>query len=167
MRSPDERMPRSLILRSARAEDAPAPALRLLQASGNPDWRIRSWCREGRLFVLSDLGAHPEKEPVAAAVVIPLSETAHELRVLGVRESSTALARHLLGEVADVLRGRGARRLVTATSDTEIAAMALLRESGFRFARVERDARTSSRGWPGGTATSVPARDVVWFEEEL
>ena len=57
----------------------------------------------------------------------------------------------------------GASRVVVATASADIDNLRFYQRRGFRMDRVERDAFTAERGYPGVEVDGIPVRDQVWF----
>lgn len=57
----------------------------------------------------------------------------------------------------------GAVRVVVATATADINNLEFYQRLGFRMDRIEHDAFTPKRGYPGLYANGIPLRDAVWL----
>src|SRR5438874_574867 len=112
---------------------APPPALEtLLLRSSTTD--------TGERYCLADAAAERDDDPVGVALVGPGDDgRTMELRFLSVAPDrrGAGLGRRLLGDVCDVLRAKGVRRLVAATGQTDFERVALFQKAGFQFSHAD------------------------------
>jgi N-acetylglutamate synthase-like GNAT family acetyltransferase len=105
---------------------------------------------------------------IVAHLQIVESDTADEieLRSLAVVEQCRrrGIGRALVERAVAECRAEGARTLLVATASADVANLRFYQLLGFRMLRVERDAFTTSGGYPAGlTIDGIPLRDRVWL----
>jgi ribosomal protein S18 acetylase RimI-like enzyme len=78
------------------------------------------------------------------------------------------VGRKLLAAVLQRLRHCGTRRVIVATSTSNIGALAFYQRAGFRMWRVERDFFGPAWGYPiGAEEHGIALRDMLWLDQDL
>jgi GNAT superfamily N-acetyltransferase len=124
--------------------------------------RLDAYLHLGRVLVATLDGS------IVGHLQIVESSTADEveLRSLAVVEERRrrGIGRALVERAVAECRADGAHTLVVATATADVANLRFYQLLGFRMLRVERDAFTTSGGYPAGlTIDGIPLRDRVWL----
>src|SRR4051794_15661388 len=124
----------------------------LFELADDSPQQLDAYIDQGRVLVAVDDGA--------GGGHLPLIEEELRSRAVGGDRGGEGIGRALVARGVD--ESGGALRVATAAAD--IGNLRFYQRLGFRMLRVERDAFTTSDGYPEGlTIDGIPLRDRVWL----
>jgi len=150
-----------LLLREVDHGSDRSGALDLLATAGWAPDRLADWAATGTLLELYDPA---DGVPRGAALVEVVHDGVYQLRAWAatIDTADPAVSGRLVQAVSDALRRAGGRRVVASVGDADAQRLTLLREAGFRFMSVERDASNAAQG-----GRCDGSRDLVWMDQDL
>lgn len=140
----------------------------LMRLADDSETEIRSYLQTGRLFLLGlgDLNHAPDGQ----ILVQEREKGFAEIKSLSISPQiqHVGLGTFFLREVLASLKKERTTHVEVSTSTADLDSIKFYQRNGFRLVRVERDAFTSSNGYPESlSGNGIPIRDRIWLDIQL
>lgn len=144
----------------------PRGALRtLFEEAEDSSAELNSYIDAGELLV-----AIASDVPVGHLQLIDDGTATSEIKNMAVGDAyrGRGIGRRLIEAAIDLARVKGRSMLTVATAASDVGNLRFYQRAGFRMRGVERDAFTSSAGYPDGIVIDgIPLRDRIWLDLDL
>ncbi len=142
-------------------------AWELMRLADDSEREIRDYLHIGRLFLLQE-----EKKtlPIGQLLTLQSHHPYAEIKSLSisVERQGQGLGSLLVKEVLSTLKQEGTLCVTVATSTADIENIGFYQKLGFRCLKIERDAFTAAKGYPGRIQSKgILVRDKIWFDLHL
>ena len=134
-------------------------------AEDSPE-QLETYLHLGRVLVALEEGS------MVGHLQIVDSDTAGEIELKSMavvdQRQRRGIGRAMVERAVAESRADGARMMLVATATADTGNLRFYQRQGFRMLRIERDAFTTSGGYPDGlTLEGIPLRDRVWLTRPL
>jgi GNAT superfamily N-acetyltransferase len=134
-------------------------------AEDSPE-QLATYLHLGRVLVALEEGS------IVGHLQVVDSDTPGEIEVKSMavvhRRQRCGIGRAMVERAVAETRAGGARMMLVATASADTGNLRFYQVQGFRMLRIERDAFTTSDGYPEGlTIDGIPLRDRVWLTRLL